>query len=290
MMKTSIIIPTMNEPAVTEVIKGLKKNVKKAEIIVVDNSTDKTAQKARKAGAKIIYQSGEGFGDACVLGAKKAKGDIVVFIDGDGTYNPKDVPKVIKPIKEKEAEYVIGNRFAGLENKSMKKLNNIGNKILSWLSNKLYHTSIDDSQTGLRAITKKGFEKLYLTTRNFDFYTQMNVEAKKRGLSIKQVPITYRERKGETKLRPITDGLVILGTTVRLIRDYNPFMVFGTPGLIFLITGIMLGGIIINDYLIYGTVSRVPATILSAMLTISGIFFIGTALMIDLLLRELEHH
>jgi dolichol-phosphate mannosyltransferase len=288
-MKASIIIPTMNEPGITQVVKGLQKNVPKAEIIVVDQSTDSTAQKARKAGARIIYQSGTGFGDACVLGASKASGEIIVFIDGDDTYNPEDVPKIIKPILNGEADYVIGNRFKGLEKNSMKKLNSIGNKILSWTANKLYHTNIKDSQTGLRAITKKGFEKLYLTTRNFDFYTQMNVEAKKRGLSIKEIPISYRTRKGKTKLKPISDGLVIAGTTVRLIRDYNPFMVFGLPGLISLIIGLGMGIFILIEYLQTGTVSRVPTTMLSSMLMISGVFFIGMALMIDLLLRELEH-
>lgn len=290
MTKTSIIIPTLNEPAVTSVIKSVKRAVSKAEIIVVDKSTDNTAKKARKAGAKIIFQSGSGFGDACVLGAGKAKGDFLVFIDGDGTYEPKDIPKMLKLLKRGEADYVIGNRFAGLEKNSMKKLNSLGNKILSWTSNKLYHTNICDSQSGLRAITREGFNKLYLTTRNFDFYTQMNVEAKKRGLGIKEVPIKYKPRMGKTKLKPISDGLVIAGTTVRLIRDYNPFMVFGMSGLILLISGLILGGIVVLEYFNTGTVGRVPTAILSTLCLISGVFFIGMGLMIDLILRELEHH
>lgn len=290
MQKISVIIPTKNEPAIKEVIYNIKKALPKSEIVVVDNSTDNTPIMAKKMGVNVIYQSGSGFGDACIIGANKSKGDIIVFIDGDSTYDAFDILPMVELIKKNQAEYVIGNRFNKLKKDSMKNFNNFGNQLLSWISNKLYSTNISDSQSGLRAITRRGFKKLYLTTRNFDFYTQMNVEAKNKNLSIKEIPIKYYPRKGKSKLNPVSDGLVILGTTIRLLRDFNPFMVFGLTGVFFLLTGIAIAMFITFEFFLTGTVSRVPTLMISILIMLSGIFFIGMALMIDLILRELEHH
>lgn len=208
-MEISVIIPVKNEPFIGEVIKGIKKEIKNCEIIIVDNSNDNSSKLAKKSGAKIKKQKNSGFGDACLMGAKIAKGKILAFIDGDGTYQPRDIKKLVNMIND-GADYAIGNRLKNVHINNMSFVNIFGNKILSWLSNNMHKTSISDSQSGLRAITKKCFNSLDLSAKNFDFYTEMNIKAKNKDLIIKELPINYYPRIGKSKLKPFKHGLIIL--------------------------------------------------------------------------------
>src|SRR4030042_5871767 len=137
--KVSVILPTKNEPSVGQVIERIK-NTLNCEIIVVDASEDETAEKARKAGAKVILQRGIGYGDAYIQGFKYSKGDIIVMMDADSTYATEEIPNVVKPIIDNEADFVLGNRFS--KNMKMKGLHKFGNRIITSLLNSLYKINI----------------------------------------------------------------------------------------------------------------------------------------------------
>jgi glycosyltransferase involved in cell wall biosynthesis len=191
------------EEGIEEVIKSIPRDY---EILVVDNSTDKTAQIAKKAGARVVKQKDKGKGRAMVLGAQEAKGDIIVFIDGDGTYPEEDIPKFVKPIVDGEADAVDGIRQYG---DIMKGSNKIGNRVLSFIASVLYgHTS--DLLTGMRSMRRKDFLNLGLKSIGFEIETEIHIRSHKKRLKTVEVPISYKLRLGETKLNRVRDGSRIL--------------------------------------------------------------------------------
>lgn len=210
-MKTTIIIPTRNEEKgignVIDEIRTLRKNY---EILVVDKSEDNTSKIAKKHGARVIIQKDKGKGNAMKLGVKKAKGDIVVFIDGDGTYPVKYIPEMIKLMKK--YDFVRGSRFKYLKNSGWSHL--IGNTLFSLIAT-LLHGKTSDLLTGLYCLRKKDFEKMNLKSHGFEIETEIFIKSQKMKLKTKEIFIEYKERVGQAKLNTLKDGFRILKTLVK---------------------------------------------------------------------------
>jgi len=281
----SIVLPTKNEPAIEKVMEEINKIKIDKEILVIDNSEDDTALKAKKLGAKVIYQKSNGYGDALVQGFKFAKGEVIVMMDADSTYNPSFIPKLVEPILNNEADIVLGKRNMTLKNMSFSNI--FGNKVLTLILNTLYRMNINDSQTGMRAIKKSSLEKLQMYSPGMPLASEMLIEAIKNNLRIAEIPIEYSERVGNSKQKKIY-GFYILGTTVRLIRDYNPLSLFGYVGGIIFFLGAVIGADTFWNFLVYGTLTTPGRAILSSMFIMLGLFSIGYGLMIDILIKELK--
>lgn len=288
-MKISVVIPTLNEPAIGGVITRIFTALgRDTEILVVDSSTDDTPNIAKKAGARVITQKGSGYGDAYLAGFKQVKGDIICMIDGDGTYWPEDLPKLIETVKNNEADICIGNRFSAMEKGAMSFSHRVGNKFLTWLTNKLYGTSASDSQSGMRVIKKDALEKLELHHPEMPLASEMIIEAKKKRLSISELPIRYSVRVGEAKMKSMKHGPQILFYSLRLLRDWNPLILFGSFGIFLIFIGALIGVSIVYQWFATGTITRLASTVLSAMLILSGVFFFGIGLMLDLIVDILR--
>jgi len=291
MMKVSVVIPTMNEPAIEVVVKEVFSVLKdyEVEVLVVDNSSDDTSERATKSGATIIHQHGKGYGNAYITGFKQVErtSDIIVMLDGDYSYDPRDIPKLLEPIKE-GADFVIGNRFAAMEQGAMSKRNVFGNRILTSLIRFLYHTPISDSQSGMRAITRTALENLKMKSQKMPFATEMIIEARKEGLEIVEVPIKYRVRVGAAKLNPYRDAINIIYTMIRLVRDYNPIVIFLPIGLILLLIGFGFGIDILIEWIKTGVVTRFAGAILSVLLIVVGLQIMLFGLLADIILTNLR--
>lgn len=210
------VIPTLNEAVtITDVVQKAKQFVHR--VIVVDGySRDGTPERAFKAGADVIFQEGMGKGNALRTVFDKIYGDIYVIIDGDATYDAREMGKIIKPILDDRADMVIGSRLAGkMEKGSISKVNRFGNWFFNALINLLYHAAITDSQSGFRAIKREAIEDLNLTSEGFEVETEMTIKAIKLGLRIEEVPISYARRRGTaSKLSAIKAGSKILRTII----------------------------------------------------------------------------
>lgn len=286
----SVILPTLNEPAVGEIIRRIRKSLSDhnlKEIIVVDRSTDETPNIARKEGAKIVFQKGIGYGDAYLQGFKEVTGDIIVIMDPDGTYLPEEIPLLLEPIYNEEADLVIGNRWANMKKNAMTPLNKFGNKFLTFLLNKLYSLDIKDSQSGMRAIRKDKLDLLDLYHPGMALASEMIIESTKKHLRICEIPITYDIREGQTKQKVI-NGFVIAGETIRLLRDFSPLTLFGSIALIFLLLSVIFSITPIYNYFKYGTLATPGRAILAAMFFNSGVVLGMFALMLDLLVKEIK--
>ena len=290
-MKISVIIPTMNEPAIADVLHDVFDALQQysVEVIVVDKSKDETAMRAAELGAKVIHQTGTGYGDAYITGFKHISEDTetVVILDGDYTYDPYDIPKLLQPIND-GADVVIGTRFALMDKGAMSKRNVLGNRMLTALLRSLYHVRLTDSQSGMRAIRRSALDRLRLQSPNMPFASEMIIEAQKENLAITEVPIKYRNRVGRAKLYPFRDAFSILFTTIRLVRDYNPLVIFLPIGLALMLVGLGYGTSILIEYIKTGIVTRLAAAILSVLLILTGLQITLFGLLADIILTNLR--
>jgi glycosyltransferase involved in cell wall biosynthesis len=290
-MKISVIIPTMNEPAIADVLHDVFDALQQysVEVIVVDKSKDETAMRAAELGAKVIHQTGTGYGDAYITGFKHVSEDTetVVILDGDYTYDPYDIPKLLQPIND-GADVVIGTRFALMDKGAMSRRNALGNRMLTALLRSLYHVRLTDSQSGMRAIRRSALDRLRLQSPNMPFASEMIIEAQKENLAITEVPIRYRTRVGQAKLDPFRDAFSILSITVRLVRDYNPLVIFLPIGLALMLVGLGYGTSILIEYIKTGIVTRLAAAILSVLLILTGLQITLFGLLADIILTNLR--
>ncbi len=210
----SVIVPCYNEEKnIIKVIEGIKKNLKSDfEIIVVDNnSEDATFKKAKASGVIVIKEKIRGKGRAMISGAKRARGDILVFIDGDNSYSPKFILRVLNPILGDESDIVYGSRFLKNSKVKISKFRFLGNKFFSFLGS--FYQKNTDFLTGFFAIKKKIFFELNLNSKGFEIETEIFKKAVNKKLKIKEVPIEYKSNKN-SKLNPLVDGFKILKTLI----------------------------------------------------------------------------
>ena len=210
-MKIAVVIPTLNEArAIAGVIQAVPQNAIQ-EIIVVDNgSTDDTAKQAAAAGARVIYEPRRGYGSACWSGAKAARGsDIIVFLDGDRSDDPKQLEVIAGPVMRGQADLVIGNRIGGkLEKGAMPLHGKLGNRIIVFVLRLLYGVRIRDIGS-FRAIRTRALWDLRMEQMTYGWPVEMVVKAARQGLRIKSVPIKYRKRIGVSKVTGSFRGSVL---------------------------------------------------------------------------------
>jgi glycosyltransferase involved in cell wall biosynthesis len=271
----TIVIPTMNEPAIDKVIGDACQSLKdyNFEVIIVDKSTDDTPLKAGKAGARIIVQNGTGYGSAYLLGFKSAspESEIMVMIDGDDTYDPFDIPLLIEPILNGDADIVLGNRFDHMDKGAMTARNRFGNRVITAAINLLFGMRLKDSQTGLRALRANALGRLTFVSDGMPFASEMIIDAHKESLRITEVPISYRRRVGEAKMKAYRDGSLIAGLVIRKAQERNPLAIFLPLGLVMMLGGVALWVVVMQEWLATGTINRLASAAGGTMLFLAGL-------------------
>lgn len=215
--KIVVIIPAYNEEnSIAKVIHDLPAKLV-TEIIVVDNnSTDNTSNKAKQAGATVLFQQLKGYGNACLTGIEylkkmKIPPSIVVFIDGDYSDYPEQLPVVIKPIIEEDYDMVIGSRNLGLKAKgSMTPQQVLGNKLATTLMKWLYKTNYTDLGP-FRAIKYSSLLALNMADKNYGWTVEMQLKAAKLKMKTCEVAVDYRKRIGVSKVSGTVRGTLGAG-------------------------------------------------------------------------------
>ncbi len=243
MRLVSLIIPAMDEEeTIGECIRRSKAVFDEmgieGEVIVADSSGDATPKIARSLGAEVIRPEKLGYGNAYLAGFEHARGKYVVIMDGDLTYDPREMPEFIRLLAEGKADFVIGTRLKGqIEAGAMPAIHRyIGNPLLTWILNLLFGAGISDAHCGMRAISREALEKLNLRAEGMEFASEMVIEASRKKLRISEVPITYHPRKGASKLHSFSDGWRHL----RFMILYRPTPFLLVPGSVALLLGLAL--------------------------------------------------
>ena len=267
----SVILPALDEErtigeCITKIRKVFRDNAINGEIIVVDSSTDRTSEIAASLGAKVIFSEKNGYGNAYLTGFRHARGLYIVMGDADNTYDFLEIPILITPLRN-GADFVIGSRFKGIiHNGSMDILHRyIGNPVLTWMLNFIFHTQYSDTHSGFRAITRKALDRLPLITGGMEFASEMLVMASKERLRIEEVPISYYPRVTPSKLHSFADGW----RHIRFVLLMKPLPFIAVPGFLFSVVGILL----MVFFSLKGDIesSHLHTFILGAILVIGGI-------------------
>jgi len=279
-----ILIPTLNEG---KTIGGLVKEFKSMgypNILVIDgHSTDDTVKNAESEGAMVVIQNGTGKGQAVSQAFQTITNKYVVMIDGDGTYLPEEVSKILEPVTTGLADHVIGNRFANYQKGAFTRLNLFGNRILNKIFGFAYGVWLEDILSGYRAFNYDTFKQIELNRTGFEVETEITVECVKKDLKIVEVPITYLARTSgaATKLKPVRDGFRIASTIYLLTRLHNPLFYFNLIGAFLIAGGVGIGIYIVNEWL--KNINHVPLTIFATLLIVIGIQMFIFAILSDLI-------
>lgn len=270
MLDVSLVIPTMNEVGtICDCILRARKVFEEmrlcGEVIVADSSDDGTFEAAKGCGAYVFRPGKLGYGNAYLEGFSHAKGRYVVIMDGDLTYDPKEIKGLLELLLTGRWDMVMGTRLKGrIEPGAMPALHRyVGNPMLTGILNHLFDTRISDAHCGMRAITKEALDKLNLRTGGMEFASEMVIEAASKGLRIAEVPITYHPRRGQSKLSSFSDGWRHL----RFMMLYQPVPFLMGPGLLALAVGLALA---IGISLRAGAEARMHTLILGCLLLTIG--------------------
>jgi hypothetical protein len=228
----SVVIPCLNEAenieqCVAIALGAMERAEIVGEVIVADNgSEDGSAKLAEQAGARVVHEPLRGYGSAYLAGFAVARGQYIVMADADLTYDFNEIPRFLGEL-EAGGDMVIGDRMANIHPGAMPWHHRyIGNPLLSSFLNLLFHTGVSDAHCGMRAFRREHLECLDLRTTGMEFASEMVVRAAKAKLDIRQLPIEYHARGGESKLSSFRDGWRHL----RFLLLHSPKHLFILPG------------------------------------------------------------
>ena len=213
MVDVSIVIPTLNEEeSIGECIKEVKTALAdtgiEAEVIVCDNSTDKTPQIAHEMGARVVVPDRMGYSYAVAVGIEESNGKHIFLADADGTYPISEMVKFIEPLQSGTTDLVIGSRYrGGIMKGAMPWLHRyIGNPLLTWTLNWVLGTKITDAHCGMRSFTRDTWGKMDIELLSKDFCSGMLKGAAINRMRISEVPIAYFVRNGNPKASTLVHG------------------------------------------------------------------------------------
>jgi glycosyltransferase involved in cell wall biosynthesis len=278
-MLVSVVIPCLNEAetiaeCVAQARAVLDQNGIDGEVLVVDNgSTDGSGELARTAGATVVDEPRRGYGSAYLAGLARARGDYIVMVDADLTYDFGEIPNFLREL-ESGAQLVIGNRMARIQPGAMPLLSRLGNPLLSGFLNVLHRTNVHDAHCGMRALRRDVVPVLNLRTVGMEFASEMVIRATREHLDVREIPIALHPRVGESKLSPFRDGWRHL----RLILVYNPTFLFIVPGAVMFVAGSIIALLVFLEVPVFGRNLLVHSLIFACLLILIGVQAIGLGL------------
>jgi dolichol-phosphate mannosyltransferase len=283
----TVLVPTYDE---AETVGRVVDDFREAgfdDVLVVDGgSADGTDDVAAEHGARVVYQTGSGKGQAVREGVREhVDREYVLMLDGDATYRADDAEAMLEPLLEGEAEHVIGDRFADMREGAMTRFNRIGNRLINRGFAYVHGEDFGDILSGYRAFTRESFSRMTLSSDGFGIETEMAVECAKRGIRTAVVPITYLPRPSgsDTNLRPIRDGGIIFLELYRRAKTNNPLFYFGSLGVLSTITGLVIAVYVAVEWITVN-VSHEVLAVVSGFGIIVGVQLLMFGVLADLIL------
>lgn len=285
MDKIAVLIPCYNEEkTIAKVVADAKAALPEAVIYVYDNnSTDRTVELAREAGAVIRHEYMQGKGNVIRRMFREVEARCYIMVDGDDTYPMEFAPEMVDKVLHHNADMVVGDRLSSTyfsENK--RPFHNMGNSLVRASINRLFQCDIKDIMTGFRAFSY-GFVKTFpILSKGFEIETEMTIHAVYNQLQIDNVIVDYRDRPegSVSKLNTYADGFRVLGTIFRLYRDYKPFGFFSLFALLLAVVSVLFFIPVLVEYFATGLVLKFPTLIVCGFVMLAAIqsFFAGLML------------
>ena len=268
----SVVIPCLNEEenieaCVRAALEAMEEGGITGEVVVADNaSEDNSAELARAAGARVVHEPRRGYGSAYLAGFAAARGRYIVMGDADLTYDFREIPRFVEKLDD-GAELVMGDRMDNIHPGAMPWLHRyVGNPVLTGILNVFFRTGVNDAHCGMRALRRDVLPRLDLRTVGMEFASEMVIRASKEKLDIRQFPIEYHPRGGESKLSSFRDGWRHL----RFLLVHSPTHLFMLPGLMMAVLGALVIALVVARLDVFGRAWDIHTMIAGALLVIVG--------------------
>lgn len=299
MDKIAVLIPCFNEEKTIEkVIRDFQKKLPDAIIYVYDNnSTDRTSEVAKAAGAVVKYEYKQGKGNVIRRMFREIDAQCYIMTDGDDTYSAEFAVEMVNLVFERNADMVVGDRLSStyfIENK--RPFHNFGNSLVRWTINISFRSDIKDIMTGYRAFSYKFIKSFPVLSTGFEIETEMSIHAVDKNLQVENVIINYRDRpEGSiSKLNTFSDGIKVLKTIFKLFRNYRPLLFFGIIAFVLSVLSVYFFVPVLTDYFRTGLVMRFPTLIVCCFAMLIALQSLFSGIVLDTIrqkdLQDFEMH
>ena len=263
MDKIAVLIPCYNEEkTIAKVIKDTKAALPEAVVYVYDNnSTDQTAELARRQGAVVRKEYMQGKGNVIRRMFREIDAQCYIMVDGDDTYPMEFAPKMVDKVLSHNADMVVGDRLSSTyfeENK--RPFHNMGNGLVRKSINMLFRSDISDIMTGYRAFSYQFVKSFPVLSKGFEIETEMTIHAVNNNMAIDNVIVEYRDRPAGSvsKLNTYSDGMKVIGTIIRLFRNYQPLKFYTLISAVLTVLSVGFLIPVLVTYFQTGLVERFP--------------------------------
>lgn len=291
----AVLVPCYNEePTVARVVARFREELPHACVYVFDNnSTDRTIEEARRAGAEVFNERRQGKGYVVQSMFRQVDADFYVMVDGDDTYPAEAVHALLAPVVAGEVDMSVGSRLHAQSQSQFKRRNRMANRLVRSTLNFIFRVELTDILSGYRAFNREFVKGLPLFGGGFEIETELTIKAVERGYRLAEVPVdlTHRPEGSHSKIQFLRDGFLILNTTLALFRDYKPLTFFGGVGLFLLLLAGAAG-----TAGLFGLGGAVPGMFLvtaAAGLFVCGLLSLTAGLILHSIARrsqEFEYH
>ena len=299
MDKIAVLIPCYNEEKTVEkVVRDFRAVLPEAVIYVYDNnSSDRTVQLAEAAGAVVRHEYSQGKGNVLRRMFREIDAECYILVDGDDTYSAESAPEMCRLVLEHQADMVVGDRLSSTyftENK--RPFHNFGNSLVRLSINCLFGAKIQDIMTGYRAFSFAFVKTFPVLSRGFEIETEMSIHAVQRNMQVENVVIEYRDRPegSVSKLNTYSDGAKVLGTILKLYKNYRPFGFFTVIAVILALISLLFMMPVLTEYFVTGLVPRFPTLIVCGFVMIAALMLFVAGVILSSLLgkdkRDFEFH
>ncbi len=286
MDKIAVLIPCYNEEkTVAKVVSDFKRVLPEAVIYVYNNnSTDRTAELAREAGAVVRNEYMQGKGNVIRRMFREIDAQCYIMADGDDTYPAEDAPEMVRLVLEQQADMVVGDRLSSTYfTENTRPFHNLGNRLVRGSIQLLFRNNIKDIMTGYRAFSYEFVKTFPVISKGFEIETEMSIHAVNANMHLENVVIGYRDRPegSVSKLNTYSDGFKVLRTIARLYRVYKPLGFFGMISAMLFLLAVLFFIPVLNTYAQTGLVPNFPTLIVCGFTVIASLQSLFSGLILE---------
>ncbi len=287
-VRIAVLLPCYNEEgAIGKVVADLRAVLPEARIYAYDNNShDRTKAVARVAGAIVRSERQQGKGHVVRRMFADVEADVYLLMDGDDTYDATAAPVMVQKLLQEQLDMVTGTRVTSTE-AAYRRGHRLGNRVLTGIVRYIFGDRISDMLSGYRVFSRRFVKSFPGLSTGFEIETEFTVHALELHMPVGEIETAYRERPAGTasKLRTYYDGIRILRTIIRLVKEERPLQLFAVAGALLLLGGIALGVPVVTEYLATRLVPRLPTAVLAASLVLLAFLSLASGLILDSVAR-----
>lgn len=286
MDKIAVLIPCYNEEkTVAKVVSDFRRVLPEAVVYVYNNnSTDRTAELAREAGAVVRNEYMQGKGNVIRRMFREIDAQCYIMADGDDTYPAEDAPEMVRLVLEQQADMVVGDRLSSTYfTENTRPFHNLGNRLVRGSILLLFRNNIKDIMTGYRAFSYEFVKTFPVISKGFEIETEMSIHAVNANMHLENVVIGYRDRPegSVSKLNTYSDGFKVLRTIARLYRVYKPLGFFGMVSAMLFLLAVLFFIPVLNTYAQTGLVPNFPTLIVCGFTVMASLQSLFSGLILE---------